>query len=68
MTNILAPLPGKAIIDFKSIDILFPDVHIVREDVEPRRKLILQVARAKEGEEERLLLTKLYQRLNHHRD
>ena len=34
-TNILAPLPGKAIIDFKSINIFFLDVKIVWEDADP---------------------------------
>ena len=63
MTNILAPLPGKAIIDFKSTDDFFVGMQNAREDA---RRLIIQAAKAKE-EEEKLLLMKLFQKLRHPR-
>jgi hypothetical protein len=59
VTNILAPFLGKSIIDFKRIYVFLLDVQIASEDVDPPRKLTLQVAGAEEEEEERLFIDKI---------
>ena len=48
MTNILASLPGKKIIDFKRTYVL-SDIQIAWEDMETPKKLTLQVAGVEKG-------------------
>ena len=64
MTNILVPLPGKAIRDFKSTNDFSVDMQDAWKDA---RKLILHVAREKEEEEEKLSSMILFQKLRNPR-